>query len=117
MYALIVINRKNSFLAYRRKEGRIYGVKMAPLKELEKNLHHLTVADLRENAAANAIVRGQIRETDEGFILTFDLSWRNDNTLYTRRDNRPRTWKSLDRLMAFLKEEQINQFIKNFELL
>jgi hypothetical protein len=92
-------------------------VKIPALIELERTLNHVTVADLREFAVANAIVSGQIRQTDEGFILTFELSWRKDNTLYTTRHNRPRTWKSLDKLMAFLQKEKINHFIKSFELL
>jgi hypothetical protein len=85
--------------------------------KLEISLNEVTVADLREFAAANAIVSGQIRQTTEGFILTFELSWRNDNTLFTTRHNRPRTWKSLDKLMSFLQKEKINHFVKSFELL
>jgi hypothetical protein len=92
-------------------------VRISASIKLEISLNEVTVADLREFAAANAIVSGQIRQTTEGFILTFELSWRNDNTLFTTRHNRPRTWKSLDKLMSFLQKEKINHFVKSFELL
>ena len=92
-------------------------VKIPTSIKLESSLNQVTVADLREFAEANTLVSGQIRQTPDGFILTFDLSWRKDNTLFTTRHNRPRTWKSLDKLMSFLQKEKVNHFVKSLELL
>lgn len=69
-------------------------VKIPALIELARALNHVTVTELRELPMANAIVNGQIRQTDEGFILTLKLSWGKDNAFYSTRHKRPNTWKS-----------------------
>ena len=69
---------------------------------LETKLSKFTESEFREYAANDAIKSAEVVKTDEGYVLVVELTWKEGkHTLYTFR-NRPRTWASLDRLMAHI---------------
>lgn len=71
-------------------------------------LQKVTEGQLREYAKAKAVKEESIVQTDEGFILTFTLSWAAGVfTLFTVRGGRPRTFVSLDRMLRFLDSENL----------
>ena len=71
-------------------------------------LQKVTEGQLREYAKAKAVKEESIVQTNEGFILTFTLSWASGVfTLVTVRGGRPRTFVSLDRMLRFLDSENL----------
>lgn len=78
------------------------------LTQLETKLLKVTEAQLREYAAASTIKQETILCTDEGFVLTFTLSWKPGVfTLFTVRSGRPRTFKSVDRMLKYLEKQNL----------
>lgn len=78
------------------------------LTQLETKLLKVTEAQLREYAAASTIKQETILCTDEGFVLTFTLSWKPGVfTLFTVRSGRPRTFKSVDRMLRYLEKQNL----------
>ena len=82
--------------------------KLPRLKSLEAQLQKVLPSELKSFASVKAITNQEIIETDEGFILTFQLTGRPGTwTLFTARQNRPRTWLSVDRMLHYLRDEGI----------
>jgi hypothetical protein len=68
----------------------------------------VTETQLREYAAASTIQQETILATDDGFVLTFTLSWKPGVfTLFTVRSGRPRTFKSVDRMLKYLEKQNL----------
>jgi hypothetical protein len=83
-------------------------MKIQLLTQLETKLLKVTEAQLREYAAASTLKQQTILCTDEGFVLTFTLSWKQGVfTLCTARSGRPRTFVSLDRMLKYLQTQNL----------
>ncbi len=83
-------------------------MKIQLLTQLETQLLKVTEAQLREYAAASTLKQQTILCTDEGFVLTFTLSWKQGVfTLFTARSGRPRTFASLDRMLKYLQTQDL----------
>ena len=63
-----------------------------------------TERQLRDYDQAGVITAAKIANSDDGFIVVIQVSWkRGDIVVYNQR-NKPRAWRSLDRLVAYLGE-------------
>lgn len=88
------------------------GINIPVLAILELTLGKLSENDIREYAGSNVIKALKVVKTDEGYIMLVELTWREgQHTLYTYR-NRPRTWASLDRMIAYMERHQVD--LKSF---
>lgn len=89
---------------------------MPVLAELEIKLSKVTESDFRGYAENNAIKQAKLVQTDEGYILIIELTWKEgEHTLYTFRD-RPRTWASLDRIVAYMQRHELKLRAVTLEL-
>ncbi len=65
-------------------------------------MHKMTEPQLREYDQAGAITAARIVRTAEGYVLVINVNWKEgDLTVYSQR-NKPRAWRSLDRLIGHL---------------
>ena len=61
-----------------------------------------TERQLRDYDQAGVITAAKITKSDDGFIVVIQVSWkRGDIVVYNQR-NKPRAWRSLDRLVTYL---------------
>lgn len=73
-----------------------------PLHKLEQILKKITEPEFRQACATTAIKSVEICDTEGGYILVVQLTWKDGaHTLYTQR-NRLRTWSSLNSIVDFL---------------
>ena len=94
-------------LTYTRRADKI-GHFDAPKNRL--GTHKLDLTDraterqLRDYDQAGVITAAKIAKSDDGFIVVIQVSWkRGDIVVYNQR-NKPRAWRSLDRLVVDLFE-------------
>lgn len=74
----------------------------------EDPLHKVTEAQLREYAAASTIQQQTILSTQDGYVLTFSLTWKPGMfTLFTARSGHPRTFQSVDRMLKYLDKQNL----------
>ena len=75
---------------------------------LERKLKSVSESEFRESSANDLIKRAKVFKTEEGYILVIEVTHKpGEYTLHTFR-KRPRTWASLDRMMAFLERNELN---------
>ena len=73
----------------------------------EAELSKMTEAQFKDFARSGVIKKARVVKTDAGYLLIVELTWKpGELTQYTVR-NRPRTWASLDRLMAYLDRHDV----------
>ena len=71
-------------------------------------------AQFKDYASANAIKTMKVVRISDGFVVVVNLTWKEgDYTIYTQR-NKPRSWQSIDRLIAHLDRTAPN--VRNFEV-
>jgi len=59
---------------------------------------------LREYDEAKVISSAKIVRHGGGYVVVIQVNWKKAHLVVFSRRNRPRTWKSLDRLIAHLAE-------------
>lgn len=63
-----------------------------------------TEPEIRQAIRTNMLTRGEIWETDGGFIFVVEMAWKEEPArLYALRRNRVRSWATLDAVTQFLK--------------
>lgn len=75
-------------------------------------MRYITVAEFRESAAENQI-KSVVVHADSAageYALVVRLGWRDeDHLIVTHLTRKPRVWKSVDRLLEFLKAEGVSK--------
>lgn len=73
----------------------------------EAVLSKMSEADFKDWARSGVIKKARVVRTAKGYTLIVELTWKQGElTQYTVRDG-PRTWASLDRLMAYLDRHNV----------
>lgn len=77
------------------QEGRTFGAAAAKREGI-------TEAQLKDSGRAGAVTSMQARRVDGAFILVVTLSWKAGDLMIVTGHNNARTWRSLDRLVAYV---------------
>lgn len=71
---------------------------------MEETVDKATEAQLREYDQAKVITSARIVRGDDGYVLVIRLTWKPGEVVIFNQRHKPRSWASLDRLIAHLGE-------------
>lgn len=78
------------------------------------NIDKTTESQLRDFDAAGVITGAKIVQSDDGYVLVIQVSWKPGQLVVFSQRGKPRAWVSMDRLLRYIQE--VTPTIRQIEL-